>query len=347
VSELDFGRRRATVAVADGEPGKEVQVDVGHMQALNYHFPGSARGSTLKDVTIGVGTRAAIALLASAAGCELGGCGLLLDLDGRGDGGSADATPSPPDASPADVAPELDAGSACVEPPPAGVFAHFRFDGDFSDARGAALDGMGVSPFTFVEGATGCGSAVSFGSRPAADTGFVVLAPSDLWRRAEGSIELMVRVDELTSAGAGVLSRDTIGAGGGGHLTLMVASTRQLGVRIQGTVANASALCSDHAIPLRTWVHVGIQFGATARLFVDGVQQSFDGTITGGAELVRLDCRGAELLDRPLDGNDEPWVIGAATWDSDPGSATPTSAPLVGAVDELRFWSDVVDFTAR
>lgn len=34
VSELGFGRRRATVAIADGEPGKEVQLDVGHMAVL-------------------------------------------------------------------------------------------------------------------------------------------------------------------------------------------------------------------------------------------------------------------------------------------------------------------------
>ena len=34
VSELGFGRRRATVAVADGEPGKELQVDVGWMVAI-------------------------------------------------------------------------------------------------------------------------------------------------------------------------------------------------------------------------------------------------------------------------------------------------------------------------
>ncbi len=34
VNELGFGRRRATVAIADGEPGKELQVDVGWMIAI-------------------------------------------------------------------------------------------------------------------------------------------------------------------------------------------------------------------------------------------------------------------------------------------------------------------------
>ena len=289
----------------------------------------------------------------------LSGCGLVLDLEPTPEDGSVidasatDAATPPDAATPRDAdndegGPLADAApSECTIRPLTGeLLALYTFDDDLTDAVGAAPDGVAVPPYALDDIGAGCGKVLTFYPRDAPDTGYAYLPPDSVWRQAEGSIDLMIRVDEHIRTAAGVLSRDAMGVDGGGHFTLLVTESGQLGIRLQSEVGDRYALCSNAPIPLGVWLHVGVHFGPVARLFIDGVQQTYDGTLGSGDGVILLNCMGDALSSHPLDENDEPWVIGAASWRSTTGSPTPISAPLVGAIDHLRFWGTIVDFTA-
>jgi hypothetical protein len=258
------------------------------------------------------------------------GCGLLLDLD--------------PDLSALEPDGGVDAAvvGSCGPAREGGLLAVYRFDDSLTEDLERAPDGVETPPTLFVPGAPGCGRAVSFVSREEADTGFVVLPPSDLWNLAQGSIDLFVRVDE--HAGAGILSRDAFGAVEPGHLSLLISSSGHLALRVQTEESPIDeAVCAADPVPLGVWVHVGIHFGAAVELFVDGRLQAWVGTLDTGIPGLVFAC-GAGASDRSIAGNAEPWVIGAGSWASTMNSATPTRAPFVGAVDHLRFWSSIVAF---
>lgn len=279
------------------------------------------------------------------------GCGLLLDVDGTWDAGAgaeagaADASAAH-DATGDDALARVDAGPPGCGPTLEGdLLAHYRFDGDPTDSLGAGPAGVGVGPLAYTETSSPCGHVLEFPRRTEPDSGYVVLPRSELWRMPEGAIDLRVRIDELPPGGAGILSRDAAGATTteAGHVTLYITRSGQLAVRIQNEMDVEDALCTHEPLPIGEWVHIGINVGAIAEMFVDGRRAELVEPLESGSGMIVFNCV-ATLTMRPVDGNDEPWVIGASSWRSTAGSPTPISDPFIGAIDDLRFWRGPVDF---
>ena len=79
---------------------------------------------------------------------------------------------------------------------------------------------------------------------------------------------------------------------------------------------------------------MGVNFGGTGGLkfYVDGLLASRTASITCGTTVNT--CGAAATVG--ISGNDNPWVLGAATWHSTEGAATPVDAPLKGQIDSFR-----------
>ena len=77
--------------------------------------------------------------------------------------------------------------------------------------------------------------------------------------------------------------------------------------------------------------HIGLNFGRGGlQLYVDGqrADESGNAVLSGGATFkCSTDERGLEL---GIDGNDEPWSIGALAVRGEPGVVGPTEGPLGG-----------------
>ena len=102
------------------------------------------------------------------------------------------------------------------------------------------------------------------------------------------------------------------------------------------------AVCSESAVPTDTWVHIGVNFGDSAplTLYIDGIPQP------GNLELpdcVNDDICGATIT-HGIEGNHEPWVIGASSVKGLFNSADNLIDRFDGAIDYFRISKDHRDF---
>jgi hypothetical protein len=146
---------------------------------------------------------------------------------------------------------------------------------------------------------------------------------------SSGSIDLWVRFD--TAGRMGVLSKDANGTNQNGHITVFRACDGSIVLRKQEPGNTSHVQCSA---PVKTgsWVYVGVNFGPGGlELYVDGQRaQRTDKLPCGSA----YQC-GATTTSG-IDGNTNPWVVGATAMTSADGAATPIDNPLQGAIDSLR-----------
>lgn len=225
------------------------------------------------------------------------------------------------------------------------IVAHYRFEmisPAVTDETGRH-DGEAIGGVTAVPGRVG--AAILFAAEMPLPH---VLVPNQAaWDLPEGAIELWVR--PVASAGQiGILSRDNSGTSDG-HFVLVQLADKFFVVRLQtstdGGAGGGVFLCSNQAPTPGAWMHVGINLGApTAELWVDGVlgtrTDSF--SIFGGQGT----CNTASA--RSILGNDDPWVFGALSVQSQPGTTSLLSNPFVdGAIDELIIWRTRRDFAVQ
>jgi hypothetical protein len=152
----------------------------------------------------------------------------------------------------------------------------------------------------------------------------------------EGTVALWFRVDELTLQ-HGLWSKDSSGLDTGGHLTIntmaeVVGTTpARIRVRLQNadaTVGSSGSLTLfSPALEAGRWYHVAFVFGPEGmRLHLDSALVASN-VYTGG-----LGETAGGI------GNEEPIVIGAASWGSDNFSALPIAAPHMGDLYDVRFY---------
>ena len=105
-----------------------------------------------------------------------------------------------------------------------------------------------------------------------------------------------------------------------------------LQLRLQDTT-NSYSQCSN-PISAKIWHHVGVNFGGTGglKVYVNGTLANRTSSITCGTTVTTC----GDTATVGISGNDNPWVLGAATWQSTEGSATPVNAPLKGQIDSFR-----------
>lgn len=261
------------------------------------------------------------------------------DRPGDADEGREDADP--------DVIPVVDAeadasedgdGEAdlgpCEGPPDPDVLALYTLDDeDLTSAAGGpsgSVEGP-TSRTSWVDGPPGCGRALRFdGGTP---EGYAVIPDDPAWDGV-ASIDLYLRLDGGPGPASGVLSRDAAGETLPGHLTLVRGEDDRLGLRLQRAPETVE-LCSAAPLPLDAWVRVGINLGAGGvELWVDGLRADGTEALSGTLSLA---CSAPDPpIEAGIDGNDNPWVLGAGAWGSGEGEATPVDAPARVTMDHLR-----------
>lgn len=155
---------------------------------------------------------------------------------------------------------------------------------------------------------------------------------------SQGSIELWVRFDAPPPAESvdGILSRDANGTDLPGHFSFFRACDGRLVIRLQRSDTQQLHLCSD-PVEQDRWLNVGINFGGgPVELFVDGAAAANTEPYACNPGKPGNPCGTGDEVSEGLDGNTNPWVIGALNWTALEGSAEPVQ-PLHGAIDALHF----------
>ncbi len=252
--------------------------------------------------------------------------------------GNADASLFKPDADPGDVR------LSCAGSEEQVSLAIFNFD---EDPLGVVLDSAGpnsgrwVGVARYVEGPSAdCGQAVSFAG---VVTDHVVIPDAPEWQIPTGSIDFWFRVASIPDSASSIVSRDALGTDFAGHINVLVSDEQRLGVRVQrmGAGTDVGVVCSSPgSIFANSWNHAGINFGSPGlELWLNSKRADSPGALDG------FECQTG--IDEGIDGNLNPWVLGAGTGGSDDGSATPVNRPFDGSIDHFRISATRRDFSGR
>ena len=134
--------------------------------------------------------------------------------------------------------------------------------------------------------------------------------------------------DQNSIHDTGLFSKDSSGFDTGGHLTVRTTSSGRVEARLQST-DDSYWLRSDPFIQLDIWHDVAVTFGGAGMiLYIDGVEVDTN-DYTGGLG----ESSGGS-------GNSEPIVLGANSWGSDDGRATPLRGFFSGMMDEVLIFDD-------
>jgi len=201
---------------------------------------------------------------------------------------------------------------------------------DLTGIHQGSIVGTGIQR---VPGIPGCGQALQF---PHTGTDFATIPNHPDWQRTSGSVDLWVRFDTPFQGEhyQGILSRDAAGTTKAGHFSIQRVCNGAITARVQAAGVSHE-VCSD-PVAEGEWHRVGVNFGPPGlELYVDGQLAAPSSQIICGKMVI--DCGGQTR--EGIDGNDNPWVIGASARTSGEGLATPVDNPLGGLVDSLRISS--------
>jgi hypothetical protein len=202
---------------------------------------------------------------------------------------------------------------------------------DSAGTQDGTLQGAGHQ---LVDSLAGCGKALQLAG---AVTNYVEVPHSPVFEVDSGSLDLLVRFDDISATnGQTLVAKDSVGDLPG-HLSLFASCGGRIVVRIQGSGSEVY-FCS---VPVSAgkWYHVGVNFGANGlELWVAGVRASYTGGVTWGESCQFNNvCGGAWT--KGIVGNKEPWVFGVGSMTSKAGQPTPTDSPLKGTLDSIRLSS--------
>jgi VCBS repeat-containing protein len=154
---------------------------------------------------------------------------------------------------------------------------------------------------------------------------YLELAHNPAYLLDNGTVQFWFKTSDVGQR-ADLFSKDALGNGNGGHLSIYLDGSGDIETRLQSATAdyfvNSSSPLSNNQ-----WHHVAFTFGAGGmQLYIDGQLQDSDpytgglGTTSGGT------------------GNVEPIAIGASTQISDPGLTTLLQDYFNGAMDEVALF---------
>ena len=174
---------------------------------------------------------------------------------------------------------------------------YWRLDGNGSDQ-------IGSTDATFSGATTGATGPFAGTSTTAADfdgsNDYIEIADSPDWQLSDGTVQLWFNPDD-TTGNQGLFGRDANGQSQDGHIQVYL-SGDDLKVRIQDSTTSKTLTVAD-AIDAGAWHHVAVSFGA------DGLSVHLNG------EVVATDS-----FTGGIDGNNNPWVIGAMNWQTSEGA---------------------------
>ena len=257
----------------------------------------------------------------SLVAIALGGCTQVLGLDPTERRDGRTVSPDAPD--------DVD----CTSCPR--LVANWHFEGDLADATGAhpamaVGEGLGYAPDE-----AGTGMALYI---PTGGTGYAFVADSPAFDLPAGRVTLRFHVGATSpTADLGLVSRDANGTTTGGHLTLRVSYNRRVVLRIQRMSDPQVSAFRCTADPLTAgWHDVEAEFGPGGLVLrVDGAVAT--GTTHTNQSGTVLACTDPWTLG--IDGNDNPWVIGALTAVAVEGTGQPVGSIAADvSIDEIAIW---------
>jgi hypothetical protein len=252
--------------------------------------------------------------------CERPSTGADASLDGATDASTDGAIDASIDASP-------DGSTAPV------TVARYLFDDNVEDETGAhdaTIVGTGLTYPNGRNGSTDHAVAI-----PTTLAAHVRIPDSPAFDIASGTIDVWFRYDSTAPDGdLGLVSRDANGSATNGHFNLRLGHDRRVVMRIQqiSDPTVEAYRCTAALVQPNVWHHVAIGFGGTLSMEVDGVAAT--GASWSDASSVPHDCTAAWA--GGIDGNDNPWVVGALTIQATDGTGMPVASVAGGVqIDEL------------
>ncbi|WP_300585444.1 Hint domain-containing protein [Marivita sp.] len=193
---------------------------------------------------------------------------------------------------------------------------------NFEDgASGTAADDTGNGNIGIYQSGAAAGGTGWDGSGTAVTldgTDDYVEIPDDpSFQLTEGTISIRFNVDNLDGDQT-LVSRDSSGFDGGGHIHVWVRDTGAVLVRMQDTDTSYEFSSGSGLVSPGSWHHMALSFGADgARLYLDGVEVASD-AYTGG-----------------ISGNTEPFTLGAGQQFSGDNIANALATYFDGQLDEF------------
>ena len=149
---------------------------------------------------------------------------------------------------------------------------------------------------------------------------FVSIPDSNAWDLTDGSVQLWFQAND-PSGTQGLISRDASGTGEPGHFDISLHGN-DIHVRIQGD--NGGTLKATNVVSSGTWYQLTVTFGAQgAQIYLNGSLLASDNSLTQG-----------------IDGNNEPWIIGASGSNSSTGSTSGANNFFNGAIAEVAIFDN-------
>jgi len=192
---------------------------------------------------------------------------------------------------------------------------YWRLDGGGTDEIG----GTDATISGAVTGATGPFDGVATTSvQFDGSNDYVEIADASAWQLPNGAVQLWFNPDD-TSGRQGLLGRDATNQAEDGHFQLYM-NGDDLVFRIQDTATSKSYTVAN-AVDAGEWHHVVVSFGSEGvKLFVNGELEVTD-AFTGG-----------------IDGNNNPWVVGAMNWSSSDGGNDNLNSYFDGRIAEVAIF---------
>ena len=155
---------------------------------------------------------------------------------------------------------------------------------------------------------------------------YVVVPDDPAWQLTDGTVQLTFKNEDWTGNFT-ILSRDSTGTNEGDIRVYTTAD--DLSVTLRGT--NGGTLTVPNVISNNTWYQLDVTFGADGlEIWLNGTRVGNDPSITGG-----------------IDGNNEPWVIGANSSNSTSGGALDSlNGFFNGDIGEFAIFDSQLDSTA-
>ncbi|MDH3603328.1 MAG: hypothetical protein OEU26_27255, partial [Candidatus Tectomicrobia bacterium] len=192
-----------------------------------------------------------------------------------------------------------------------------------SDGGTTATDDSGNGhDGTYTSGAaSGAGGAIAGDSDAAGGfdgvDDYVEIPASTDYQLSDGTVSMWFNTASIGNVQT-LLSRDSTGFDAGGHLTIRLDAAGQIDVRHQDTTSSYTIDSGATTVAAGEWHMMSYSWGADGmRLYLDGELVGSDPTVT------------------TLEGNNEPWTIGANSWLSDDGDANNLLEHFEGQIDEV------------
>ncbi|MEM8794744.1 MAG: LamG-like jellyroll fold domain-containing protein, partial [Pseudomonadota bacterium] len=150
---------------------------------------------------------------------------------------------------------------------------------------------------------------------------YVEIPHDDAFILSEGTISLSINPDALSGKQA-LFSRDSQYNDGGGHFTGWLRNDGSIEVRLQDDTDTYTFRTDADLVQAGEWTDIAVTFGPDgSKIFVDGTEAA-SSDYSGG-----------------LEGNSEPWVIGAGQIRSGDGVADRIDEHFTGSIDEVSLFA--------